>query len=229
MEIYINNFLFTVLPYISIAVFIFGVISRIVFSNKSIQADSTQFFEKKKLNWGSNLFHWGIIMVFFGHLAGLFTPEALYHLIMTTKVKQILAVSMGSVFGLVALIGLIILIVRRLTNKEIRINSSTGDILLVFLIFAEVILGMFSVLKTANSSAEDYAALGHWAQSIATFQPNAGNLIAGHSILYKSHIVLGLFIFIVFPYTKLMHMIAVPIGFAFRSGWQIVRNGFKKP
>lgn len=224
MENYINNFLFTYLPHIAMAVFWFGLITRIVKTSRTIQAKSSQFLAGDGLKWGSNLFHYGIILVFIGHFTGLFTPEKLYHLFITTATKRVLAVSLGGVFGTLTFIGIIILIIRRFRNERIKLNSSPQDYFIIFLLLVEVGLGLASMVTTATSSVENYAALGEWAQKIITFQPDAGAVIAGHSLIYKLHIVTGLFIFIIFPYTKLMHIMVLPIAYFFRSGYQLVRR-----
>ncbi|HJZ41098.1 MAG TPA: respiratory nitrate reductase subunit gamma [Bacteroidales bacterium] len=226
MENYINNLLFTYLPHISMAVFWFGLITRIVKASKSIQANSSQFLSRKGLRLGSNLFHFSIIFVFIGHFTGLFTPEKLYHLFFTTETKRIIALIMGSVFGLLSLTGIIILIYRRISIDRIRLNSSVQDYFIIFLLLTEIMLGMISITQTASSSVENYAALGIWAQKIITFQPDAASVIADHSIIYKLHIVAGLLIFIIFPYTKLMHMIVMPVAYYVRSGYQLVRKRY---
>ena len=224
MENYINNFLFTYLPHIAMAVFWFGLITRIVKTSRTIQAKSSQLLAGDGLKWGSNLFHYGIILVFIGHFTGLFTPERLYHLVMTTATKRVLAVSLGAVFGTLTFVGIIILIIRRFRNERIRLNSSPQDYFIIFLLLVEVGLGLASMTTTAASSVENYAALGEWAQKVITFQPDAGAVIAGHALIYKLHIVVGLFIFIIFPYTKLMHMLVFPLVYFFRSGYQLVRR-----
>ncbi|MBN1650594.1 MAG: respiratory nitrate reductase subunit gamma [Bacteroidales bacterium] len=228
MDNYINNLLFTYLPHIAMTLFWFGVITRIVKTSKSLQAESSQFLSKKGQRWGGNLFHYGIILVFIGHFTGLFTPEHFYHLFMTTATKKVLAVIMGSIFGTAAFIGISILLFRRINEKRIRINSSPADILLILLLLIEMGLGLASVFISAESSVENYAALGLWAQKVITFQPDAGAVILGHSLIYKLHIVVGLFIFMVFPYTKLMHMFVMPIAYFFRSSYQMVRRGLMK-
>ncbi len=228
MDNFINNLLFTYLPHISMTLFWFGVITRIVISPQSIQAESSQFLSKKGQRWGGNLFHYGILMVFIGHFTGLFTPENLYHLMITTATKRALAITMGSIFGTSAFVGVIILLIRRLKTQRLRMNSKPQDILLIVLLLVEMGLGLISIFITAGSSIENYAELGTWAQKVITFQPDAGAVIAGHSLIYKLHIVTGLFIFMIFPYTKLMHMLVMPVAYFFRSGYQLVRRGFTK-
>jgi nitrate reductase gamma subunit len=125
-------------------------------------------------------------------------------------------------------VGIIILLIRRLKDERIRINSKPQDIFLLILLLFEMGLGMISIFITAGSSVENYAELGAWAQKVITFQPDAGALIAGHSLIYKLHIVTGLLIFMIFPYTKLMHMFVMPVAYFFRSGYQLLRRGFTK-
>lgn len=223
MENYINNLLFTYLPHIAFAVFWFGLITRFVFANKSIQAKSTQILAKNGVQTGSNLFHYGIIIVFFGHFT-LFLPEEVYHLVMTTETKRMIALIFGTTFGSIAFIGMLILLNRRIGNSRIRLNSNFHDYFILLLLMVEATLGLSSVANTASGSVANYAALGEWAQKIITFQPDAGAVIAGHSILYKIHITIGLVIFMIFPYTKLMHMLVYPIAYFFRSGYQLIRN-----
>ena len=223
MDNYINNLLFTYLPHIALAVFGFGLITRLIIMNKTVQAESTQFIADKKVKLGSNLFHVGIIFVFFGHLT-LFIPEWLYHMVMTTETKRMIALSMGSFFGVMALVGMSILVIRRFNDPRIKANSSYQDYFIILLLLIEVILGLTAVAGTATTPIEKYAALSEWAQAVVTFQPDAGVILLHHSIQYKLHIVLGLFIFMIFPYTKLMHMLVLPYVYLFRSGYQLVRK-----
>ncbi|HKL71058.1 MAG TPA: respiratory nitrate reductase subunit gamma [Marinilabiliaceae bacterium] len=223
MDNYINNLLFTYLPHIALAIFAFGLITRMIIFNKTVQAESTQFLVDKKVKLGSNLFHVGIIFVFFGHLS-LFIPEWLYHLVMTTETKRMIALTMGSFFGIMAIVGMSILVIRRFNDPRIKTNSSLQDYFIIILLLVEAILGLTAVAGTATTSIEKYAALSEWAQAIVTFQPDAGAILASHSIQYKIHIVIGLLIFMIFPYTKLMHMLVYPFVYLFRSGYQLVRS-----
>ena len=223
MDNYINNLLFTYFPHIALAIFFFGLVTRLILINRTVQAESSQFLADKKVKLGSNLFHVGIIFVFFGHLT-LFIPEWLYHMVMTTETKRIIALSMGSFFGLMAVVGMTILIFRRSTDPRIKENSSFQDYFIIILLLVEAIVGLTAVAETATAPIEKYAALSHWAQAVITFQPDAGVILANHPIQFKIHIVTGLFIFMIFPYTKLMHMLVYPFVYIFRSGYQLVRK-----
>lgn len=223
MEHYINNFLFTYFPHIALAVFWFGLITRLIYANKTIQAQSTQLFADKKIRLGSNLFHFGIIAVFLGHFS-LFLPEEIYHLVMTTETKRLIALTFGSFFGIMAFTGMIILIFRRTNDIKVKKNSHFHDYFILILLLVEAGIGLASVGTTATTSVENYAALGEWAQKIITFQPDAGAIIASHSITYKIHIFIGLLIFMIFPYTKLVHMLIYPYVYFFRKGYQLVKK-----
>ncbi len=223
MERYINNLFFTYFPHIAFAVFWFGLITRIIVANKTIQAKSTQLMADKGVKWGSNLFHWGIIVVFLGHFT-LFLPEKVYHLVMSTETKRMIAIIFGSIFGLLTLIGLIILTGRRSIDNRLRFTSRFNDYFILALLLIETLLGLVSVFTTASSPVESYVSLGRWAQQVITFQPDAGDLIASQSVMYKIHFVIGLIVFMIFPYTKLMHMLVYPVAYFFRSGYQLVRR-----
>ena len=223
MDNYINNLLFTYFPHIALAVFFFGLATRLILFNKTVQAESTQILADKKVKLGSNLFHVGIILVFFGHLT-LFIPEWLYHMVMTTETKRVIALSMGSFFGAMAVIGMIILIVRRFNDPRIKTNSSFQDYFIIILLLVEAIVGLTAVAETATAPIEKYATLSQWAQAVVTFQPDAGMILANHPIQFKIHIVTGLLIFMIFPYSKLMHIVVYPFVYVFRSGYQLVRK-----
>lgn len=223
MEHYLNNLLFTYLPHIAFAVFWFGLITRVVVANKSVQAKSTQLLAHNGIQWGSNLFHYGILMVLLGHFT-LFIPEKVYHLVMTTETKRLIALSLGTTFGTMAFIGMFILLSRRVFDERIKFTSRFHDYFILILLLTEAVLGLSSVANTASGTVANYAALGEWAQKVITFHPDAGAVIAGHSLLYKVHIFIGLLIFMIFPYTKLMHMLVYPVVYFFRSGYQLVRK-----
>lgn len=225
MESYFNNFLFTYLPHIAFAVFWFGLVSRLVFANKGIQAKSTQFISDKIVFWGSNFFHIGIIAVFLGHFT-LLIPEDLYHLLMSTETKRIVALVAGSFFGMMTFVGMALLLYRRSKIERLKVQSNFADYAILALLIIEATFGLTAIYITANSSLQDYAALAIWAQNIVSFQPDAGAVLAGHSIMYKIHIVIGLIIIMIFPYTKLMHMLVFPLAYLYRKGFQLVRKGF---
>lgn len=124
MTTYLNDFFFGIYPYLAIAIMVMGTILRYDQDPYSWKAGSSQFLRSRGMSIGSNLFHVGIILLFFGHLVGLLTPEPLYHLVMTAAQKQMMAMVAGGIFGSICFIGMTVLIVRRLTDPRIRATLS---------------------------------------------------------------------------------------------------------
>lgn len=226
MNSFLNTFLFGAFPYIAIGSMIFGSILRYDRDPYSWKADSSQIMSKKGFVLGSNLFHVGIILLFFGHLIGLLTPHAVYSHFISAEHKQILAMTAGGIFGAMVFVGMVILIARRLGNKRVRRTSHPMDILILLLLFAQLILGLLTIPVSYQhlEGATSMIALADWAQGIVTFRPDVASEIAGEPLIFKLHILLGLTIFLIFPFTRLVHIFSVPVKYLFRTGYQIVRR-----
>lgn len=212
---YLNNFFLGYLPYVALTVLATGLIYRTIRRNNTIQASSSQFISNdKSLRWGSTLFHYAILLVLLGHILGLLTPEWLYNWFMTNETKRLLAILMGSISGAAALVGITLLVVRRFSNKRVWGTSKIQDYVIVVLLLVQISLGLWCTYITTQSSLEDYMAMEYWAQGIFIFEPDSWKYIADADLIYKLHIVNGFLIFIIFPFTKLMHMIMVPVQYA---------------
>lgn len=222
---YIHHFLFGIYPYLTVIIMVFGSILRYDRDQYSWKASSSQLLRSKGMRFGSNLFHIGIILLFFTHLVGLLTPESLYHYVVTTEQKQMMAMVGGAILGIICFIGLTILLHRRLTDKRIRATSSFSDIFLLLILYIQLILGLVSIPYSAqHPDGSSMVALGNWAQHIVTFRGGAADFILHEAWVFKAHIVLGLTIFLIFPFTRLVHMLSVPVKYITRSGYQIVRK-----
>ncbi|USG62522.1 respiratory nitrate reductase subunit gamma [Sneathiella marina] len=225
MSGYLNEFLFGIYPYIAVLVMILGCIFRYDQNPYSWKADSSQLLRSKGMRWGSNLFHIGIILLFFGHLVGLLTPEVLYHFVMTAAVKQKLAMIAGGIFGSMCFIGLTILLWRRLTDPRIRATSKFADILILVVLYLQLILGLATIPASAqHPDGSSMIALANWAQHIVTFQGGAADFVMEEAFIFKAHIFLGLTIFLIFPFTRLVHVFSAPVKYILRPGYQIVRK-----
>lgn len=222
---FLHQFIFGIYPYIAILVMVVGSILRYDRDPYSWKAGSSQMLSSKGLRLGSNLFHVGIILLFFGHLVGLLTPESVYHLVMTPGTKQLMAMVAGGIFGAVCFVGLTILLHRRLMNKRIRATSSLRDILLLLVLYVQLILGLVTIPYSAQHlDGSSMIALANWAQHIVTFRTGAADFIVHEAWVFKLHLALGLTIFLLFPFTRLVHMLSMPVKYLFRSGYQIVRR-----
>ena len=226
MNSFLNTFLFGAFPYIAIGSMVFGSILRYDRVPYSWKADSSQIMSKKGFRLGSNLFHVGIILLFFGHLVGLLTPHWVYEPFISAEHKQLLAMTAGGIFGTMIFFGMIILIARRLGNDRVRSTTRFMDLAILLLLFAQLILGLLTIPVSYQhlEGATSMIALAHWAQGIVTFRPDVAAEIAGEPLIFKLHILLGLTIFLIFPFTRLVHIFSVPIKYLFRTGYQIVRK-----
>ncbi len=226
MEVsFLDTFLFGYYPYLAMMVFVLGSALRYDQNQYSWKSDSSQLLRKRGMIWGSNLFHVGIILLFFGHFIGLLTPEWVYHSLMSAGTKQLMAMIAGSIFGVMCLVGLVILLARRLFDKRIFKTSKPSDILVLVVLLVQLLLGLLTVPYSAQHlDGSSMVALANWAQYIVTFRPEAVSFIASQAWVFKVHVVLGMSIFVIFPFTRLVHIWSVPVQYLTRSNYQIVRK-----
>ncbi len=222
---YLNTLLFGYYPYIAISVFFIGSLARYDRDQYTWRTGSSQFLRADELRLGSNLFHIGILLLFVGHFVGLLTPPAVYHALgLSTSAKQILAVVAGGVFGGVCLKGIIILIRRRLTDARIRATSSRMDIFILLLIAVQLALGLLTLpISLYHYDGANMLLLGEWAQRIVTFRSGAADQVSEIGIIFKLHLFLGQTLFLVFPFSRLVHVWSVPLGYVARP-YQVVRR-----
>ena len=223
---YLHNFLFGIYPYIALAVFLLGSLIRFDREQYTWKSDSSQLLHRGALRIGSPLFHVGILGVFFGHLVGLLTPHALYAPFMAAETKQLIAMGAGGVMGGVALIGLLILLVRRFGNERLLAVTPMRDrILLPWLLFT-LLLGLSTIFASSHHmDGSVMLLLCDWAQAIVTFDSSAAGYIRGVSLAYKLHIFFGMTFFLIFPFTRMVHVWSGfgSVGYLGRA-WQLVRT-----
>lgn len=226
-----HNFLFGIYPYIALAVMIVGSIARYERDPFTWKTSSSQLLRRKQLIMGSVLFHLGVIIVFFGHLVGLLTPIWVFDAIgISHGAKQIMAIVVGGIAGAFALIGGLMLLHRRVADPRIRKTSSIGDIGILALLNLQLILGLATIAVSLDHlDGHEMTTFMAWAQGIFTFDPNAASYIQNAAPIFKLHLFLGLTIFLVFPFTRLVHMFSFPFRYFFRPGYQVVRTRRSKP
>jgi len=223
----LQQFLFGIYPYICLAVFLLGSLVRFDRDQYTWKSDSSQLLRRGQLRWGSNLFHLGILGIFFGHLFGLLTPLSVWHALgVSASAKQMLAIVAGGVAGVACLVGLILLIHRRLVEARIRATTRTMDLAVLYLLLAQLLLGLFSIFVSARHlDGGEMIKLMMWAQHIVTLRGDAAAFITDVALVFKLHLVLGMTIFLVFPFSRLVHVWS---GFATLSyvtrAYQVVRH-----
>lgn len=226
MSTYLNQFVFGIYPYICLAVFLLGSLLRFDRDPYSWKSDSSQLLRAGQLRWGSNLFHVGILFLFFGHTVGMLTPHFVYEPVMSAGAKQLLAMISGGAFGVLGFIGVTLLLHRRLSEPRIRATSKTSDIVLLLLLWLQFALGLATIpLSAQHLDGSMMLKLAEWAQRIVTLRGGAAELVADAGWVFKAHMFLGMSIFLIFPFTRLVHVWS---GFAtvayLARPYQVVRS-----
>ncbi len=227
----LSNFLFGVYPYIALTTFLVGSLIRFDREQYSWKADSSQLFEKELLQKGSILFHVGIIALFFGHLGGLVTPHQWFlDMGVSDMMHQIIAICAGAVFGSICMMGGVILWKRRMFNPRVRANSRFMDIFILDWILVTLSIGLLtipvSIYHAFHNDASIMINLSEWAQAILALNPSP-HMLDNVGFIYKLHLFMGMSVFFLFPFTRLVHVWSMPLSYMFRP-YQIVRTKFVK-
>lgn len=226
MLYYLNQFLFGIYPYICLAVFVIGNVMRFEHGQYSWRSGSSQLLRRKQLMVGSVLFHVGILVIFAGHFVGLLTPIVVFDALgISHGAKQMLAIVVGGVAGVICLIGITMLLYRRLFDPRIRATSSFGDTSILIILLAQLLLGLSTIfISLQHLDGHEMVKFMEWAQRILTFRGGAAALVADAHPIFKAHLFLGLTIFLIFPFTRLVHMLSAPVWYLGRRGYQLVRT-----
>src|SRR5690625_4982345 len=214
----LDIFLWVIFPYISISFFILGHIYRYNTDQFGWTAKSSQFLEQKRLRLGSILFHYGIIFVFFGHVAGLLIPKAWFDFFgINSDMYHFGAIFFGGIAGVVTVIGGALLFLRRVSVKRIVKNSSTSDYVSLVLLGIVVLVGFTATIGyTASGGTFDYrVTIGPWLREIITFQPSESMVLAmaQSPIGFQMHVLLAFLLFAVWPFTRLVHVFSLPLKY----------------
>jgi nitrate reductase gamma subunit len=221
--------LFTILfvwyPYVCFTTFLVGSLIRFDREPYSWRAGSSQMLRKRQFRWGSNLFHVGILFLFAGHFVGLLTPTPVYTLIMSVPQKQMMAIVSGGLAGAACFVGLSLLLHRRLVDPRIRQTSTWMDIAILAILWLQLALGLVTLpLSLHHSDGSVMLILAHWAQGIAFLHPIDATELQAVAWPYLVHLVLGMTIFLIFPFSRLVHIWSAPVWYLGRPGYQVVRT-----
>ncbi|CAN7373231.1 respiratory nitrate reductase subunit gamma [Caulobacter sp. LjRoot300] len=222
----LNQLLFGVYPYICLAVLVLGSVLRFDREQYTWRSGSSQLLRRRQLVLGSVLFHVGVLVIFGGHFVGLLTPIWVFDALhIPHGAKQILAIVAGGVAGVMCLAGGLLLLHRRLFDPRIRKTSSFSDIAILVILMVQLILGLSTIPISAHHlDGHEMIKFMSWAQGVFTFQPGVAAYVADVHPIFKLHLVLGMTILLLFPFTRLVHMLSAPIWYLNRRGWQLVRT-----
>lgn len=223
---YVNTLLFGVYPYVCLVVLLIGSLIRFDREPFTWKSDSSQLLRAGQLRLGSNLFHYGILLVVLGHFVGFLTPDWMVDWALTPVDHQLLAMVVGGIAGISAIIGLSILIARRMGDPRIRLNSRKWDISVVCLLWLQLLLGLLTVpLSAFHMDGVLFMTLVAYVKGVVTFNAGAASLLIAVPWLYKIHILVGFTIFLISPFTRMVHIwsgVGI-LSYLFRP-YQIVRT-----
>ncbi len=223
---YVNTFLFGIYPYVCLAVLLIGSLIRFDREPYTWKSDSSQLLRAGQLRVGSNLFHYGVIVVILGHFAGFLAPDWAVDWALDPVAHQLMAMVVGGIAGLIAIIGLTMLLHRRLADPRIRLNSRKWDIVVVLMLWLQLALGLSTVpLSAFHMDGALFGVLVAYVKGIVTFNGGTAALMVGVPWAYKLHILLGFTIFLISPFTRMIHIWSGigALAYLFRP-YQIVRT-----
>lgn len=201
---------FQATPYAIISILIVASILRWVLAPYSWKTQSSQILGSGgSLFVGANLFHFGVVLLFCGHFFGLFTPKEWLDAIgLTPPIHQMTEVIMGGFAATLSIIGILILACRRWFNSRVRRSSRMSDHLVLIVLIFTLIFGLTSLLDGFfdDPSGVELVTFGNWAKALVTFQPDAWKNMVAAPIWQKIHISLGLLVFLLVPFTRLVHI-----------------------
>jgi nitrate reductase gamma subunit len=203
-----------------------ATVYRSVYRPFTISSLSSQLLERKKLYWGSISFHWGIVLILLMHLAALIFPSTLV-LWNSVPVRLYLLELTGVALGVWALVGLLVLIWRRIGEPRVRVVTSRMDIIVLTLLLLSVVTGVWTATAYRFGSFWFTAVFTPYLLSLLTLQPNIA-LVAPLPLVIKLHVLNFFVLLVVFPFSRLVHIITYPLGYLFRP-WQIVIRARRRP
>lgn len=219
----LNQFLFAIFPYAALAVFLVGSIFRYRNKGFTVSSISSQFLEGRKLFWASQPFHWGLFFLFFGHLIAFLFPRAV--LAWNGEPVRLLILEITSfAFGLSALLGLGLLILRRLTTPRVQVVTSKMDVVVFVILCTQIVSGICVAYFNRWGSAWFASFLTPYLRSIFVFNPDITAISGVNSIWLKIHVVSAFSIIAIIPFTRFMHFLVYPIDYLWRSYQQVIWN-----
>ncbi len=220
---FLNMFFFDIYPYIAGSVFLIGSWLRYDYGQYTWRAASSQMLDRKGMNLASNLFHIGILGIFAGHFLGMLTPHWMYESFLPIDVKQKMAMIAGGACGVMTLVGGLLLLKRRLLSPRVRATTTGADILILSLLMVQCALGLLTIPFSAqHMDGSEMMKLVGWAQSVVTFHGGASQHLDGVAFIFRVHLVLGMTLFLLFPFSRLVHIWSAPVEYLTRK-YQIVR------
>lgn len=222
-----NYLLYVVLPYASLAIFIIGSIYRYMNKGFTVSSISSQFLEGRRLFWGSQPFHWGLFVLFFGHLIAFLFPRAVIAWNGQPVRLLILEIAAFS-FGLCAFIGILLLINRRLTSRRVQIVTSKMDVVVYLVLLTQITSGLLVAYHNRWGSSWFASFLTPYLRSIFVLDPQIDAISSVNSLSLKIHVISAFLLIGLIPFTRFIHFLVYPVDYLWRSYQQVIWNWPRK-
>jgi len=218
MTDFLGELLWIIYPYAALAALFGGIWYRYSRRQLTITSKSSELLESKALKIGSQLFHWGIIFVLLGHL-DLLVPVSVFHQLgISNSLYHTYAGALGGFFGLMAIVGLAILIGRRLIYDRVFTTTDLSDFFVLVLLAIQVAVGLSLTLgyDTIYGPFPYRYTIGAWLRGLLTLRPDIAHM-NGVPIIFQIHVLIGFLLFAVTPYTRLIHILSAPVKYLVRK------------
>ncbi|MCC6259612.1 MAG: respiratory nitrate reductase subunit gamma [Anaerolineales bacterium] len=206
--------LFVVFPYVALAIGIVGTIYRYLTNQYSFTSLSSQFLESDLQFWSSTLWHYGILPTTVIHIAGFTLPKVMAALHSTPELLYLSELA-GKVLGVMALVGVAIMLYRRLSNTKIRAVTSPVDWIILALLFGQVFFGLILAFAYRWGATWFIHTATPWMVSLASFQPSP-QYVTALPLAHKVHFFTGFVLFALMPFSRLVHLATFPVGYLWR-------------
>lgn len=226
----LHEFFFQIYPYIAGSVFLLGSLLRFERGQYTWTSDSSELLRRGTLRFGSNLFHIGVLFLFVGHFIGLLMPEVFGIMGIDLRGHQLVAMISGGLFGSACLVGLLLLIHRRVTDPRIRATTRVMDMVVLVWILITLSFGLGTLYFSAQElSGSNLIPLAQWARHIVTFHGGAASFVVDLPLVYQVHMVSGMTLFALIPFSRLVHIWSgfALVGYLLRP-YQVVRPGLRR-
>lgn len=214
-----DTIFFVLWPYISMTLFVGVTLYRSVVKPFTVSSLSTQLLESKKLYWGNIAFHYGVVLVLIGHLIALAIPKSVV-LWNSVPLRLYLLEITGLALGLWALVGLLILIYRRITDRKIMVVTTWMDWVVLVTVLVSVLTGVLTASLYRFGSFWFTGVFTPYLRSLVFLQPRL-DLVSPLPWIIKLHVINNFLLAAIFPFSRLVHIFTYPISYLIRP-WQIV-------
>jgi nitrate reductase gamma subunit len=210
-----GSLLFAVLPYVALFTFLLVTIQRYRSKAFTYSSLSSQFLENRQHFWGMVPFHYGIIILLFGHLVGLLIPRTV--LLWNSHPLRLYVLEVTALaFAVLTLVGLLSLVVRRLQTNTVRVTTSVVDWVVYSLLLVQVVSGIVTAVLYPWGTSWYAAAAAPYLRSLFMLQPDI-SYVVGMPVLVQLHIVNAFVIITLFPFTRLVHILVIPNPYLWRK------------